>query len=157
MKPKNSCLLHFARYFLTRLSEGCFWQRVHRCKKIAYIWNVTSSGRAEIEHVNYASGNIFNFSSATRACFSTLTPLFPSMDKLSKNTPRNFDTLCIKKFRRNFASCRSGILKENPMKIILVKLCQIYISWPCQSHWLFDTLAATCCMPNFIWCTTRTL
>ncbi len=51
---------------------------------------MTSYGRAAIENVNYASGDIFNFSSATWARFSTLTLLFPSLDKLSKKTPLGF-------------------------------------------------------------------
>ena len=67
-----------------------YWQRVHRCKKCAYIWKVTSDGKAEIENVNYALGDIFNIGSATKVRFSTFTPLFPSLDK-----PRISDTLCI--------------------------------------------------------------
>ncbi len=38
------------------------------------------TGRAEIENVNCASGNVFNFSSAIRAQFSTLTSHFLSME-----------------------------------------------------------------------------
>ncbi len=116
MKPKNSCLFTFGPIFLQldRLSKiwgALFWQRVHRCKKCPDIWKVTSSGRAEIENVNYASGNIFNFTSATRVHFSTLTSLFSSMDRLSKNAPQIFYTSCINKFRWNLASCIAPILK----------------------------------------------
>ncbi len=56
-----------------------FWQRVHRCKKCPDIWKVTSSTRGEMKNVNYASGNIFNFTSATRVHF--LSPVATRLRK----------------------------------------------------------------------------
>ena len=55
---------------------------------------MTSYGRAEIENVNYASGDIFDISSATRVRFPSLTPHLASLDKLSKNSPWIFYNVC---------------------------------------------------------------
>ena len=73
MMPKNSCLLQptlkavfyiLLNIFVTRPSFKhlrFFWQKVHRCKKWPDIWKVTSSGRAEIENLKLASGDVFDF------------------------------------------------------------------------------------------------
>ena len=59
---KNSCKIclreaqkyidwYLYNYTLFRKSDGCFY--INRYKKCADIWKVTSSGRAEIQNVNY--------------------------------------------------------------------------------------------------------
>ncbi len=90
MKPKKNPVFYMLHnIFITRPSfkilRGIFffYQRVDKCKKCADIWKAIPSGRAEIENVTHASGDVFNFTSATRERFSTLTSLFSSMDKLS--------------------------------------------------------------------------
>ena len=67
-----------------------FWPRVHRWEKWSQLWKMPPGGRAEIENVKSAKSDIFNFSSATRWHFSTLDPLFPSMDHWSKKYHSGF-------------------------------------------------------------------
>ena len=92
MLPKTAVFYILHDIFKTKPSfenpRGIFFQRVPCCKKYVDIWKATSSGRAEIENLNHASGDVFNFNSATRVRFSTLTSLFQPMDKkYTKNTP----------------------------------------------------------------------
>ncbi len=86
-------------------------KRVDRCEKCANIWKVTSSGRAELENVNYASGDVFYFTSATRVRFSTWT--FPSMDKskVYGQVQKTALRFLIHRVLTNLASCVAGILK----------------------------------------------
>ncbi len=105
MKPKKQLSFTFCRMSVC-------WQRVHRCEKCPDIWKVTSSGRAEIENVNYASGDIFNFTFATRVHFSTLTSVFHLWTSSQKNAPQIFYMSCINKFRWNLASCIAPILNS---------------------------------------------
>ncbi len=51
-----------------------------RCQNYAYIWKVTSSGRAEIKNGRICSfQDIFIFSSATRSHFSNVNILLTSL------------------------------------------------------------------------------
>ena len=80
--------------------------------KKVLVLHLTSYDRAEIENVNYASGDIFNFSSATRVCFSTFFLQFSGLwTRCQKNAPRIFDTSFIDKFWWNLASCIAPTLK----------------------------------------------
>ncbi len=66
------------------------WVRVHRWGKWSQSGKAPSGGEAEIGNVKYATGVIFIFSSATRRHFSTLTPLFSTMDHCSKKRCSDF-------------------------------------------------------------------
>ncbi len=57
-----------------------------------------------------------SFKNLRSVFWQTLTPLFPSVEKLSKNAPRIFDTSCINKFWWNLASCIAGILNQNTIR-----------------------------------------
>ncbi len=96
--PKTAVFYILFNIFLTRASfkilRGVFLERVHRCKKCAYIQKVTSYGRAETENVNYTSGHIFNFSSATRVRFQLwlhFSHLWTSCEK----SPSDFFIHCV--------------------------------------------------------------
>ena len=79
-------------------------------------WNlpkVTSSGRVEIENVNLASGDVFNFIYATRGHFQLWLDFSPRWTS-SKKTPLRFLMHHVfNKFRWNMASCIAGILKNH--------------------------------------------
>ncbi len=67
-----------------------FWAVFHRLEKWSKSSKALPGGGVEIENITFYIFNIFNFSSATRWHFSTLTSLLPSIDPWSKKYHSDF-------------------------------------------------------------------
>ncbi len=70
-------------------------QKTYINSALKFLKRVTFSGWTEIENVQIVSDTIFNFSTATKECFSNLNSLFSSTDHCSKKVHSDFSYVVI--------------------------------------------------------------
>ena len=103
MKPKNTHVLHFVRYFnqatMYQKSKWYFfdqgsidaWEKWSQSGKMpSQSGKMPPGDKAEIENAKYAKSDIFNFNSTPRCRFWTFTPLFKYLWKITQNVSFRF-------------------------------------------------------------------